>query len=126
MYSHSLIISETFFDPAKLFSEQTPLYTVPKLPLWNLSLLITVYIVASSKHRPAVMIVWSHGCKATEDFVLILAAFLHYTGFTTSLDLLENNAIVEMGGTATYLINREENADFVIIVCSGEEGWYAA
>jgi len=85
------------------------------------SILQKAGLASSSKHRPAVMIVWSHGCKATEDFVLLLAAFLHHTGFTTSLDLLENNAIVEMGGTATYLINREESADFVIIVCTGEE-----
>ena len=57
-----------------------------------------------------------------EDFVLIFASFLHHNGFTVKLDLLENNAIAELGGMASYLINREDTADFVLIVCAGREG----
>ena len=68
------------------------------------------------------MLIWCHGCKAVEDFVLIFASFLHRFGFTIQLDLLENNAIAELGGIANYLIKREESADFVVIVCAGGEG----
>lgn len=72
--------------------------------------------------KPVVMLIWSHGCKAIEDFVLIFASFLHHVGFIVQLDLLENNAIAELGGIANYLINREDAADFVVIVCAGGEG----
>lgn len=69
-----------------------------------------------------VSIILSHGCKATENFVLLFASLLHQNGVTVKLDLLENNEVSVRGSMATYLIDIEDAANFVIIVCDGNEG----
>eukprot|EP00112_Aurelia_sp_Birch-Aquarium-sp1_P003826 Seg1430.19 transcript_id=Seg1430.19/GoldUCD/mRNA.D3Y31 product="hypothetical protein" protein_id=Seg1430.19/GoldUCD/D3Y31 len=68
--------------------------------------------------QPMVMILWCHGCKDLENFVLLLASLLQANGFDVKLDLLENNVVAEQGGLAKYLVRGEDDADYVIVVCT--------
>ena len=71
------------------------------------------------------MILWCHGCKELENFVLLFAALLQGNGFLVKLDLIDNNVIAEQGGLANYLVRSEDDANYVIIVCTNNEGKYS-
>ena len=71
-----------------------------------------------------VMILWCHGCKDLENFVLLLASLLQANGFVVKLDLLENNVVAEQGGLAKYLVHGEDDADYVIVVCTENAGLF--
>ena len=68
------------------------------------------------------MILWCHGCKELENFVLLFAALLQGNGFLVKLDLLDNNVIAEQGGLANYLVRGEDDSNYVIVVCTNNEG----
>ena len=72
-----------------------------------------------------VMILWCHGCKELENFVLLFAALLQGNGLLVKLDLLENNDIAEQGGLANYLVRGEDDANYVIVVCTSNEGIFS-
>ena len=69
-----------------------------------------------------VMLLWCHGCKDLENFVLLFASLLQANGFVVKLDLLENNVVAEQGGLAKYLVRGEDDADYVIVVCTENAG----
>lgn len=70
------------------------------------------------KSQPIILLLYAYDCPMHEQVVGALAAFLmEACGVTITLDLLEENDILEKG-IDDWLVDRLQEADYILILCS--------
>lgn len=70
------------------------------------------------KSQPVILLLYAYDCPLHEQVVSALAAFLmEACGATVTLDLLEENDIVERG-IDDWLVDRLQEADYILVLCS--------